>query len=88
MLSEPLQAIELHGVIDSNRRLQISGSIPIPEQTAVRVIILTPVVDEISEQQWLASIATNSAFDFLKESAEDIYTIDDGTPYLEREELD
>jgi hypothetical protein len=47
----------------------------------VRVIVLFPDDTEIDETEWLYAAATNPAFDFLKDSAEDIYTIQDGEPF-------
>lgn len=37
--------------------------------------------DEISENEWLSFAMKGGAFDFLKDSAEDIYTKEDGVPY-------
>lgn len=36
--------------------------------------MLISVEGDIEEQEWLRAAASNSAFDFLKDSAEDIYT--------------
>lgn len=37
--------------------------------------------DEINEQEWLSLAMKGGAYDFLNDSAEDIYTMEDGTPY-------
>lgn len=45
-----------------------------------KVIILIKD-DEISEKEWLGLAMNGGAFDFLNDSAEDIYTIEDGDSY-------
>jgi hypothetical protein len=37
--------------------------------------------DEINEAEWLKAAVTNPAFDYLKDSAEDIYTLNGGKPF-------
>lgn len=37
--------------------------------------------DEVSENEWLSFAVEGGAFDFLKDPAEDIYTMEDGLPY-------
>lgn len=37
--------------------------------------------DEISENEWLSFAMKGDTFDFLKDSSEDIYTMEDGIPY-------
>jgi hypothetical protein len=45
------------------------------------VIILFPETTEISEKEWYHAAASNPAFDFLREPAEDIYLPTDGRPF-------
>ncbi len=45
-----------------------------------RIVILIKD-DNISENEWLTLAMEGGAFDFLKDPAEDIYTMDDGEPY-------
>jgi hypothetical protein len=45
------------------------------------VIILVVEETDIDEQEWLRAAASNSAFDFLKDPSEDIYTLSDGKPF-------
>jgi hypothetical protein len=42
---------------------------------------LYPIDDEWDEAEWLKAAASNPAFDYLKDAAEDIYTLDDGKPF-------
>ena len=39
------------------------------------------IPDEIDEQAWLQAAASNTVFDFLKDTEEDIYTLADGKPF-------
>ena len=44
----------------------------------VHVSHLLPEDFDIDEAEWLQAAAANSAFDFLKDPEEDIYTLSDG----------
>lgn len=37
--------------------------------------------DEVNENEWLSFAMDGGTFDFLKDSSEDIYTMEDGVPY-------
>ena len=76
-----VNAIETTGVVDSQHQLRLDEPLPIPGQSRVRVIILVPEVEEISEAAWAKAAATSPAFDFLKDEAEDVYTATDGKPF-------
>lgn len=76
-----MQAIEVRGRIDEQRRLHLDEDLPVNGPSAVRVIILLPDEADIDEREWLRAAATNPAFDFLDDPAEDIYTLDDGKPF-------
>lgn len=78
---EATRAIELTGVIDDKRQLHLDEPLPIVGPSRVRVIILVPEESDISEGEWLRFAASNPAFDFLKDPAEDIYTLEDGEPF-------
>jgi hypothetical protein len=75
------KALEVTGTIDEQRQLHLDEPLPIVGPSRVRVIILIPEETDISETEWLQSAASNSAFDFLKEPEEDIYTLADGKPF-------
>jgi hypothetical protein len=45
------------------------------------VIVLVPEESDISEAAWTRVAAASSSFDFLKDAAEDIYTVADGKPF-------
>src|SRR5215510_8348663 len=76
----PLKAIEVGSTIDEQRQLRLDEPLPIVGPSRVRVIILIPDETDINEQEWLQAVASNPAFDFLKEPEEDIYTLADGGP--------
>ncbi len=75
------QAFSTTGTIDSEGRLQVDTVLPISRPSRVQVIVLFPEDAEIGEQAWLRAAAANSAFDFLRDPAEDIYTRTDGKPF-------
>lgn len=76
-----LTAIELTGTVDEQRRLQLDGDLPITGPMRVRVIVLYPPAGDWDEAEWLRAAARNPAFDYLRESAEDIYSVSDGKPF-------
>ena len=79
-MENPLQAVELIGTIDEKGQLHLDEPISAVGQGRVRVILL-PEEAEIGENEWLKAAAGNPAFNFLKDPAEDIYTLDDGQPF-------
>jgi len=80
-MSAATRAIETAGIIDANCQLVLDDPIPIAGPKRVRVIILIPDETDIDEGEWLQAAASNPAFDFLRDSSEDIYTVQDGKPF-------
>ena len=78
-----MHAIETTARIDSRRNLRLDEDLPVESQGRVRVIILFPETDELTEREWLHAAATNSAFADLADPAEEIYTIEDGKPFVD-----
>jgi len=76
-----MRAIETTAHIDNRRSLRLDTDLPAESQGQVRVIILFPDSDQISEEEWLRAASSNPVFDFLKDPAEDIYTFEDGKPF-------
>jgi hypothetical protein len=76
-----LKALEVNAKINKDHQLELDTPLPdnLPEH--VRVIVLFNAEDEISDSEWLAAAARSSAFDFLNDPAEDIYSLEDGTPF-------
>jgi len=76
-----LNAIEVTGTISSSRNLQLDEDLPENVSSKVRIIVLYSTNDEdLSEREWQQAAYSNEAFDFLNDSAEDIYTLEDGKP--------
>ena len=79
MKEQAMKTIETEGTIDDKGRLVLRKKLDIAGPTRVRVIILSPEDDkEDDESVWMKSAASNPAFDFLNDEAEDIYTLADG----------
>lgn len=73
-------AIEVSGTINENHQIQLDEPLPIEASKRVRVIVLYSTDDNFSEKEWMQAAAANSAFAFLNDPAEDIYTLEDGQP--------
>lgn len=76
-----LTAIEMTGTVDQERRLQPDRPLPFAGPARVKVLVLYPLVEDVSEVEWLNAAARNPAFAYLHESSEDIYTLADGKPF-------
>ncbi|MDY6892838.1 MAG: hypothetical protein SVO26_03860 [Chloroflexota bacterium] len=76
-----IKAIETAGIVDEQSHLQLDAPLPVIGPTRVRVIVLIPEEGSMNEVEWLKTAANNPAFDFLRDSAEDIYTLADGEPF-------
>ena len=82
----PMTAIEMTGTVDENHQLKLDGPLPITGPKRVRVIVLSPLTEndeELNEMEWLKASLNNSAFEYLRDPAEDIYTLNDGNPVYE-----
>jgi hypothetical protein len=77
------KAVEVVGTIDAQRHLVLDEPLPVTGPTRVRVIILLPDQTDIDERDWLSAAARNPAFDFLKDRAEDVYSVSDGKPFYD-----
>lgn len=76
-----MNAIETTGIVDAQHQLRLDEPLPLPGQSRVRVIVLVPEGEEISEAAWAKAASGSPAFEFLKDAAEDIYSITDGKPF-------
>lgn len=75
-----LTAIETTGTIRQNGTIEIDETFAVDAPTNVRVIVLFPEAEDLSESDWLKAASKNEAFDFLHDAEEDIYSIEDGKP--------
>ena len=76
-----MTAIEMTGIVDQHSRLILDSSLPFFGPKRVKVIVLSPLDDEIDEISWLQAASKNPAFAFLADPEEDIYSITDGQPF-------
>jgi hypothetical protein len=76
-----MNAIETTGIVDANRQLRLDEPLPFAGPSRVRVIILLPDTNDITEDAWTKGASTSPAFDFLRDAAEDVYTQNDGRPF-------
>ena len=75
------KTVEATGTINHQNQIILDEPIPFAGMARVRIIIFMPEDTDINETDWLHSISVNPAFDFLKDSEEDIYTLEDGRPF-------
>jgi hypothetical protein len=80
LMETALTAIELNGTVDEHHQLRLDELLPISGPKRVRVIVLYPADEELSEKEWAEAGARNPVFHYLKDPQEDIYSLDDGTP--------
>jgi len=80
-----MKAVEMTGTIDEHRELRLDEPLPIGGPSRVRVIILMPEESDPTAEEWAYTAASNPAFAFLRDPAEDIYTISDGKPFRDEE---
>jgi len=74
-----MPAFEALGEIDKDGRIKLETPIGVEGQK-VKVIILIPDNEEISDAEWLKVINQSDSFDFLNDPEEDIYSLEDGKP--------
>lgn len=78
-----MEAIETFAKIDKKGFLRIDKPLRMHNRN-VKVIILFNNDDEFEEETlWLTSISNNPAFNFLKDTEEDIYSLNDGKPFVD-----
>lgn len=80
-MDSTMTAVEVRGNVDEQRRLHVDELLPITGPRRVRVIVLFSDEEDFDEAEWLRAAAANPAFDFLKNTAEDIYSVTDGVSF-------
>ena len=76
-----LTAIETTGTNNANHQIILDEDLPDNAPSRVRVIILYDEETDVNEGEWLRAASKNGSFDFLKDEAEDIYTLEGGKPH-------
>ena len=78
-----VQALEMKAQIDGKGQIVIEKPLLADLNKRVKIIILfEQEEDELDDAKWLHSLSLNPSFDFLKDEAEDIYTVEDGQPFI------
>jgi hypothetical protein len=75
-----MQAVEAIAYIDQFGNLKLVKPLELRNQN-VRIIILLPDDNELSDALWLQAVAKSPSFDFLTAEEEDIYSSEDGQPF-------
>ena len=75
-----MKAIEKNFKTDSKGNLKLDIPLTTKERN-VRVIILLDEEDDNEEKIWLEAVSNNPAFEFLKDTSEDIYTLESGKQF-------
>ena len=73
-------AIETTGTVDEQGQLHLREPLRVTAKS-VRVLVLLPADEELTDAEWLAAQAQNPAFDFLHDDAENVYSATDGVPF-------
>ena len=66
---------------DEEGNLKLSMGMDFSKKKAELIFLLPAGTDIIANDAWFLAIKNNPVFDFLKDPAEDIYTLEDGKPY-------
>jgi hypothetical protein len=79
--SKAMSVIEINSKTDSRGLLRFNYNLK-KSNRRVKILIMVDDNKKTSDEEalWMQSIATNPAFDFLNDPAEDIYSITDGEP--------
>ena len=78
-----MKAIEVTGTVDEQGQLHLDEPLTILGSRRIRVILMFPEETDIDEREWLQAAVSNPAFHFLKDHAEDIYTLTDGKTFYD-----
>lgn len=76
-----MKAIELKSKTNQKGELKITYKLQKAEANVRVLILVDDASDENDEETWMSSISKNPAFDFLKDSQEDIYSLNNGEPF-------
>ena len=76
-----MRAIEINSKTDKKGHLKIDCQLDKSESNVRVLILVEENSDNDEEKNWLDSISSSPAFDFLKDESENIYSINDGEPF-------
>ena len=75
-----MKAFETTAVVENPNSIHLDRPLEKTINGKVHVLIFTDE-DEVSESEWMQAAANNPAYDFLKDPAEDVYSLIDGIPW-------
>ena len=79
---ETMKAIEISTKTDKHGYLKINYLLNNSDSNVRVIILVDETIDIVDEEKlWMRSISSNPAFDYLKESSENIYSLTDGEPF-------
>ncbi len=81
-MTHELHAIETTGKIIDARHIETEALLPVGRQVRVLVLLPEASADDIPEREWLIAASNNPAFAFLGDAAEDLYSLEDGEPFV------
>jgi hypothetical protein len=76
-----MKAIEISTKTDKHGHLRINYPLNNRDSNVRIIILVDENSDDVNEEElWMKTISTNPAFDFLKDTSENIYSLTDGEP--------
>jgi len=77
-----MKAIEIRTKTDKHGHLRINYPLNNRDSNVRIIILVDENSDDVNEEElWMKTISTNPAFDFLKDTSENIYSLTDGEPW-------
>jgi len=77
-----MKAIEISTKTDKHGHLKINYPLNNRDSNVRIIILVDENSDDVKEEElWMRTISTNPAFDFLKDTSENIYSLTDGEPF-------
>jgi hypothetical protein len=76
-----MKAIEINSKTDAKGCLKLDYQLDRSDSPVRVLILLEEDTAENEEKLWVDSISKNPAFEFLHDSDEDVYSINDGEPF-------
>jgi len=75
-----MKTIEINSRTDQLGHLKIDYPVNKSNKKVRVLIFLDDDVSDYEEELWMKSISNNPAFEYLNNSSEDVYTLNDGEP--------
>jgi hypothetical protein len=77
-----MKAIEISTKTDKYGHLKINYPLNNRDSNVRIIILVEENNDDVNDEDlWMRTISTNPAFDFLKDTSENIYSLADGEPF-------